>query len=74
MTQQQTPATRRGAPIGRPRGTGGPKRIPVTVRLLPSTDQRLTAAIAATGKRPQELVEEALNRYFDHLGQEGAQS
>jgi hypothetical protein len=69
MASEKTRVTRRGAPIGRPRSTAGGKRIPITVRLLPSTDKALTAAIKETGSRPQDIVEEAIIRYLnDELG------
>lgn len=75
MTGQKPPATsRRGARIGRPPGQGGPKRVALTVRILESTDARLTAAIQATGDNPQAIVEKALNRYFDHLNAEAGPS
>jgi hypothetical protein len=44
------------------------KRIVLTTRILPATDTRLTAAAQKTGNGPQDLVEAALNRYFDELG------
>lgn len=50
---------------GRPRG---PDRVPLTVRILRGTDERLTAAVEATGQSPQYLVDEALARYLDGLG------
>ncbi len=74
MTGQQNTRSRRGAPIGRPRGTSGPQRVPFSVRLLTSTDQRLAQAITQTGRRPQELAEEALNDLFDKLGIAKAES
>lgn len=63
---------------GRPRG---PERVPLTVRILPSTDRKLTAAVEETGLNPQTLVEDALEAYFRRLkiqdpgpqtGEEGA--
>jgi predicted DNA-binding protein len=43
-------------------------RVPLTVRILRGTDERLTAAVEATGRSPQYLVDEALARYLDSLG------
>jgi len=56
---------RPGRRLGRPRG---PARIPLTVRILRRTDERLTAAVEATGHSPQYIVDEALARYLDSLG------
>lgn len=49
---------------GRPRG---PKRVPLSVRILPTTDRKLTAAVAQTGLNPQTLVEQALEAQFRRL-------
>lgn len=49
---------------GRPRG---PERVPLTVRILPPTDRKLTAAVEQTGLNPQTLVEDALKAYFRWL-------
>jgi|GEM_PF-4665667 len=49
---------------GRPRG---PKRVPLSVRILPATDRRLTAAVQLTGLNPQTLVEQALEAHFRRL-------
>ena len=51
--------------VGRPRG---PERIPLTIRILAETDQRLTAAVETTGESPQYLVDKALAAYLDSLG------
>jgi hypothetical protein len=51
--------------VGRPRG---PERVPLTVRVLAATDERLTAAVNLTGQSPQYLVDAALAAYFDALG------
>ena len=51
--------------VGRPRG---PERVPLTVRILAATDERLTAAVEATGKSPQYIVDEALSEYLTRLG------
>jgi hypothetical protein len=51
--------------VGRPHG---PERVPLTVRILAATDDRLTAAVEATGQSPQYLVDAALTAYFDALG------
>jgi len=40
----------------------------LTVRILQRTDERLTAAVEATGHSPQYIVDEALARYLDSLG------
>ncbi len=56
---------RQGRRLGRPRG---PARTPLTVRILLRTDERLTAAVEATGHSPQYIVDEALARYLDSLG------
>ena len=50
--------------VGRPRG---PERVPLTVRILAETDERLTAAVEATGKSPQYIVDEALSEYLARL-------
>jgi len=50
--------------VGRPRG---PERVPLTVRILAETDERLTAAVEATGKSPQYIVDEALSEYLSRL-------
>jgi hypothetical protein len=57
-------AGKRRRRVGRPRG---PERVPLTVRILAATDERLTAAVDATGKSPQYLVDEALNEYLSRL-------
>ncbi|MFE7268503.1 hypothetical protein ACFU9B_42140 [Streptomyces sp. NPDC057592] len=49
---------------GRPRG---PERVAVSVRLLKSTDRKLTAAVEETGQNPQSIVEQALEAYFRRL-------
>jgi hypothetical protein len=49
---------------GRPRG---PKRVPLSVRILPATDRKLTAAVEQTGLNPQTLVEQALEAHFRRL-------
>ncbi|MEU3986381.1 hypothetical protein AB0F77_41065 [Streptomyces sp. NPDC026672] len=49
---------------GRPRG---PERVPLTVRILPPTDRKLTVAVEQTGLNPQTLVEDALEAYFRRL-------
>lgn len=51
--------------MGRPRG---PERVPLTVRILAATDERLTAAVEASGKSPQYIVDEALAEYLARLG------
>lgn len=55
-------ATRR---VGRPRG---PERHPLTIRILAETNERLTAAVEATGDSPQYIVDKALAAYLDALG------
>jgi hypothetical protein len=59
------PRPPRALRAGRPRG---PERVPLTVRILRATDDRLTAAVETTGQRPQQIVDEALTRYLDSLG------
>ncbi|MEE1735062.1 hypothetical protein PUR49_00565 [Streptomyces sp. BE147] len=49
---------------GRPRG---PERKPLSVRILPENDRRLTAAVEQTGLNPQTLVDQALEAYFRRL-------
>jgi len=49
---------------GRPRG---PERVPLSVRILTSTDRKLTAAVDQTGYNPQTIVEQALEAYFRRL-------
>lgn len=58
-------AVKRRRRVGRPRG---PERVPLTVRILAATDERLTAAVEATGKSPQYIVDEALAEYLARLG------
>ena len=50
--------------MGRPRS---PERVPLTVRILAATDERLTVAVEATGKSPQYIVDEALSEYLSLL-------
>lgn len=55
----------------RPRRAGapqGPARVPFTIRILAANDERLTAAVEATGQSPQYVVDAALSAYFDALG------
>lgn len=49
---------------GRPRG---PERVPLSVRILPENDSRLTQAVEQSGKSPQYLVEEALELLFKRM-------
>lgn len=49
---------------GRPRG---PERVALTVRILLSTDRKLTAAVEATGMNPQSIVEQAMEAHFRRL-------
>lgn len=56
---------RAGRRRGRPRG---PDRVPLSVRVLTTTDDRLTQAVELTGQSPQYIVEAALDRYFKRLG------
>jgi hypothetical protein len=58
-------AGKRRRRVGRPRG---PERVPLTVRILTATDERLTAAVEDTGKSPQYIVDEALSEYLARLG------
>jgi hypothetical protein len=58
-------AGKRRRRVGRPRG---PERVPLTVRILAAADERLTAAVEATGKSPQYIVDEALSEYLTRLG------
>jgi hypothetical protein len=58
-------AGKRRRRVGRPRG---PERVPLTVRILTAVDERLTAAVEATGKSPQYIVDEALGEYLKRLG------
>lgn len=51
--------------VGRPRG---PARVPLTIRILAATDDRLTAAVEMTGQSPQYIVDAALAAYLDALG------
>jgi hypothetical protein len=51
--------------MGRPRG---PARVALTIRILAANDERLTAAVEATGQSPQYVVDAALAAYFDALG------
>ncbi|MEV0693054.1 hypothetical protein [Streptomyces sp. NPDC050388] len=62
------PASKGGARPPRRRGRPrGPERVPVTVRILKSTDRKLTAAVEQTGLNPQTLVEQALEAHFRRL-------
>lgn len=54
--------------VGRPRG---PERVPLTIRILAATDERLTAAVEMTGESPQYIVDAALAAYLDALGVPG---
>ena len=58
-------AGKRRRRVGRPRG---PERVPLTVRILTATDERLTAAVEATGDSPQYIVDQALSEYLARLG------
>jgi hypothetical protein len=58
-------AGKRRRRVGRPRG---PERVPLTVRILTATDERLTEAVEDTGKSPQYIVDEALSEYLARLG------
>ena len=58
-------AGKRRRRVGRPRG---PERVPLTVRILTETDERLTAAVEGTGKSPQYIVDEALSEYLARHG------
>ncbi|MFF0838263.1 hypothetical protein ACFYWF_35765 [Streptomyces sp. NPDC003344] len=49
---------------GRPRG---PERVALTVRILTSTDRKLTAAVEQTGLNPQTIVEQAMEAHFRRL-------
>jgi hypothetical protein len=42
--------------------------VPLTIRILAATDERLTAAVDLTGESPQYVVEAALTAYFDAMG------
>jgi hypothetical protein len=57
-------AGKRRRRVGRPRGR---ERVPLTVRILAATDERLTAAVDATGKSPQYIVDDALSEYLSRL-------
>lgn len=59
-TTTRTPALRRGRPKG-------PARKMLSVRILPENDRKLTAAVEATGKIPQTIVDEALTAHFRRL-------
>jgi hypothetical protein len=63
--KRKTPAVPAPRRVGRPRG---PDRIAITVRILHTTDARLTSAVEATGESPQYIVETALDAYFNKLG------
>lgn len=58
-------AGKRRRRVGRPRG---PERVPLSVRILAETDERLTAAVEATGESPQYIVDEALSEYLTRRG------
>jgi len=40
----------------------------VTVRILAATNDRLTAAVDATGQSPQYVIDAALAAHLDELG------
>ncbi|MFE2045918.1 hypothetical protein ACFXAZ_34365 [Streptomyces sp. NPDC059477] len=69
--QDSPPSVPASAPAGRPprrRGRPrGPQRVALSVRLLASTDRRLTAAVQQTGLNPQSIVEQALQAHFRRL-------
>lgn len=58
-------AGKRKRRVGRPRG---PERVALTVRVLATTDARLTEAVETTGESPQYIVDAALTQYLDGLG------
>ena len=64
-TAGKTTGGKAGRRVGRPRG---PMRVPLTIRILASTDARLTAAVEVTGESPQYIVDAALTAYLDKLG------
>jgi hypothetical protein len=51
--------------VGKPRG---PERVPLAVRILAATAERLTRAVEATGESPQYIVGEGLSEYLTRLG------
>jgi len=59
--------TRTNAKATRRRKASWTERIVLSVRIQRETNTRLTKAVADTDRGPQDIVEEALNRYFDHL-------
>lgn len=42
--------------------------MPLTIRILAQTDERLTEAVEQTGQSPQYIVDAALAAYLDALG------
>jgi hypothetical protein len=69
----KTMNTRTGAKKTRSRKPQWTQLRVLSVRIKPATDARLTKAVETTGRGPQDITEEALNRYFDQLDQ-GEQS
>jgi hypothetical protein len=62
------PRPRASKPLRKPGRPRGPERVPLTVRILAVMDERLTAAVEATGKSPQYIMDEALSEYLTRLG------
>lgn len=63
-----TGASRPAVVRRRPGRRRGPNRVPLTVRILVETDDRLTEAVEMTGQSPQYIVDAALAAYLDTLG------
>ncbi|MFF8506415.1 hypothetical protein ACF07L_38125 [Streptomyces anulatus] len=62
--QTSSPSSKRSRPARLPGRPRGPQRVPLTVRLLESTDRKLTEAVQQQQLNPQSIVEEALEAYF----------
>lgn len=63
-SQPESRAQPHGRRLGRPRG---PERVPLTVRILATHNERLTAEVVLQGLSPQYVVEQALAEYFARL-------
>lgn len=58
-------AGRKPRRVGRPLG---PRRTPITVRILSEIDDALTAAVEDTGDSPQYIVDDALRAWLTEHG------
>ena len=64
LSEDEVSAGPRARRLGRPRG---PVRVPLTIRILASHNERLSSEVDLQGLSPQYLVEQALTEYFARL-------